>query len=121
MSTGKNHEAQIQRRKAPRQKPVYDQLSNCDESLVTLGNNNRVSLSSAAFNYFSAFPELSFICRQGRMAVDHASRFNALVSDFLKDNLTSTSTQQAQTAQGSTGLIKVQTIQWREQLKIAER
>jgi pimeloyl-ACP methyl ester carboxylesterase len=88
MSIGKNHEAQIHRRKAPRQKPVYDQLGNLRmKALLLWGNNDRGVSVERGLQLFQRIPGAEFHlfdrCAHW-VQWDQASRFNTMVTDFLK-------------------------------------
>jgi pimeloyl-ACP methyl ester carboxylesterase len=90
MSIGKNYEAQIQRRKAPRQKPIYDQLSNLQmKALLLWGNNDRGVSVERGLELFQRIPGAEFHlfdrCAHW-VQWDHAPRFNMIVTDFLKRN-----------------------------------
>ena len=87
MSIGKNHEAQIQRRKAPRQKQVYDQLGNLRmKALLLWGNNDRGVSVERGLELFQRIPRAEFHlfdrCAHW-VQWDQASRFNTMVADFL--------------------------------------
>jgi pimeloyl-ACP methyl ester carboxylesterase len=62
MSTGKNYEAQLQRRNARRQKPVYDDLSQLRvKALLLWVTTTAVSRSSVASSFSGACPAPNFI------------------------------------------------------------
>jgi len=89
MSTGKNYEAQLQRRSAPRQRPIYDELSQLSvKTLLLWGNNDRGVSVERGLELFRRVPNAEFHlfdrCAHW-VQWDKASRFNELVSSFLLD------------------------------------
>jgi 2-hydroxy-6-oxonona-2,4-dienedioate hydrolase len=89
MSTGKNYEAQLQRRNAPLQKPVYDDLSRLPvKALLLRGNNDRGVSVERGLELFQRVPGAEFhLFDQCAHWVqwDQADRFNRLVTDFLRE------------------------------------
>jgi pimeloyl-ACP methyl ester carboxylesterase len=89
MSIGKNREAQLQRRNAPRQKPVYDRLGGLQKKTLLLwGNNDRGVSVERGLELFHRIPGAEFHlfdrCAHW-VQWDQADRFNSLVIDFLND------------------------------------
>ncbi len=61
MSIGKNYEAQVQRRKAPRQRPVYEQLTDLrKKALLLWGNNDRGVSVERGLQLFQRIPGAEF-------------------------------------------------------------
>jgi 2-hydroxy-6-oxonona-2,4-dienedioate hydrolase len=94
MSTGKNYEAQIQRRNAPRQRPVHGELHNLRvKTLLLWGNNDRGVSVERGLELFKNIPGAEFHlfdkCAHW-VQWDQADRFNQLTGAFLK-TVTSTS------------------------------
>jgi 2-hydroxy-6-oxonona-2,4-dienedioate hydrolase len=88
MSTGKNYEAQVQRRSAARQRPIYDQLSQLRVKTLLLWGNNDVGVSvERGLELFKRIPGAEFHlfdnCAHW-VQWDQAARFNRLVADFLR-------------------------------------
>jgi 2-hydroxy-6-oxonona-2,4-dienedioate hydrolase len=88
MSTGKNYEAQVGRRTAAKQRPVYDELKNLRvRSLLLWGNNDAGVSVERGVELFQRIPGAEFhLFDQCAHWVqwDQAERFNRLVSDFLR-------------------------------------
>jgi 2-hydroxy-6-oxonona-2,4-dienedioate hydrolase len=88
MSTGKNYEAQLQRRNAPRQRPVHEELRNLRvKALLLWGNNDRGVSVERGIELFRSMPGAEFHlfdkCAHW-VQWDRADRFNQIVADFLK-------------------------------------
>jgi len=88
MSVGKNHRAQLQRRDAPRPRPVYDRLNRLDKKALLLwGANDRGVSVERGLELFRQIPGAEFHlfdrCAHW-VQWDQAERFNALVTDFLR-------------------------------------
>jgi 2-hydroxy-6-oxonona-2,4-dienedioate hydrolase len=88
MSVGKNYEAQVQRRNAARQRPVYDEMSQLRvKALLLWGNNDRGVSVERGLELFRRVPGAEFHlfdkCAHW-VQWDQAERFNHLVIDFLK-------------------------------------
>jgi pimeloyl-ACP methyl ester carboxylesterase len=89
MSTGKNYEAQLQRRNAQRQRPVYDDLRQLRvKALLLWGNNDRGVSVERGLELFRRVPGAEFHlfdkCAHW-VQWDQAERFNRLVTDFLRE------------------------------------
>jgi pimeloyl-ACP methyl ester carboxylesterase len=89
MSTGKNYEAQLQRRSAPRQRPIYDDLSQLTiKTLLLWGNNDRGVSVERGLELFRRIPNAEFHlfdrCAHW-VQWDKANRFNELVTSFLRN------------------------------------
>jgi pimeloyl-ACP methyl ester carboxylesterase len=89
MSTGKNYDAQLQRRDAARQRPVYDDLSQLRvKALLLWGNNDRGVSVERGLELFRHVPGAEFHlfdkCAHW-VQWDQADRFNRLVADFLRE------------------------------------
>ena len=87
MSIGKNYEAQLQRRNAARQRPVYDELTQLRvKALLLWGNNDRGVAVERGLELFRRIPGAEFHlfdrCAHW-VQWDQAERFNRLVIDFL--------------------------------------
>jgi 2-hydroxy-6-oxonona-2,4-dienedioate hydrolase len=87
MSIGKNYEAQLQRRHAARQRPVYDEMRKLGvKSLLLWGNNDRGVSVERGLELFQRTPGAEFHlfdkCAHW-VQWDQADRFNRLVIDFL--------------------------------------
>ncbi len=87
MSIGKNYEAQVARRTAAKQRPVYDELSKLGvKSLLLWGNNDAGVSVERGLELFQRIPGAEFHlfdkCAHW-VQWDQAERFNRLVSDFL--------------------------------------
>jgi pimeloyl-ACP methyl ester carboxylesterase len=87
MSIGKNYEAQVGRRTAAKQRPVYDELSKLRvKSLLLWGNNDHGVSVERGVELFQRIPAAEFHlfdkCAHW-VQWDQADRFNLLVSDFL--------------------------------------
>lgn len=88
MSIGKNYEAQLQRRNAARQKPVYDIMSQLQVKTLLLWGNNDVGVSvERGLELFRRIPGAEFHlfdrCAHW-VQWDQADRFNRLVTDFVR-------------------------------------
>jgi pimeloyl-ACP methyl ester carboxylesterase len=88
MSIGKNYEAQLQRRNAARQKPVYDEMGQLRVKTLLLWGNNDVGVSvERGLELFKRIPGAEFHlfdrCAHW-VQWDQADRFNRLVADFIK-------------------------------------
>lgn len=88
MSIGKNYDAQVGRRTAAKQKPVYDDLSKLRvKSLLLWGNNDAGVSVERGIELFQRIPGAEFHlfdnCAHW-VQWDQADRFNRLVSDFLR-------------------------------------
>ena len=87
MSTGKNFEAQMARRKAPSAKPIHQELQNLKvKTLILWGNNDGGASVERAFPLFKIIPkaELHIFDQCAHWVQwDQAARFNRLVTDFL--------------------------------------
>jgi 2-hydroxy-6-oxonona-2,4-dienedioate hydrolase len=89
MSIGKNREAQLQRRNAPRPTPVYDRLPGLQrKTLLLWGNNDRGVSVERGLELFNRIPGAEFHlfdrCAHW-VQWDQADRFNSLVINFLND------------------------------------
>ena len=89
MSTGKNYEAQLQRRNAARQKPVHDELSQLRvKTLLLWGANDRGVSVERGIELFHRIPNAEFHlfdrCAHW-VQWDRAARLNELVTNFLRD------------------------------------
>lgn len=88
MSTGKNLEAQLARRKAAGARPLHDELKRLkSKTLILWGNNDRGAAVERAFLLFQSIPnaELHVFDRCAHWVQwDQASRFNRIVADFLQ-------------------------------------
>jgi pimeloyl-ACP methyl ester carboxylesterase len=88
MSIGKNYDAQVARRTAAKQRPVYDELTKLKvKSLLLWGNNDAGVSVERGVELFQRIPGAEFhLFDQCAHWVqwDQAARFNRLVSDFLK-------------------------------------
>ena len=87
MSIGKNYEAQVGRRTAAKQRPVYDELSKLRVRTLLLWGNNDAGVSvERGVELFQRIPGAEFHlfdkCAHW-VQWDQADRFNLLVSDFL--------------------------------------
>lgn len=88
MSTGKNYEAQLQRRNAARQKPVHEELKQLPvKALLLWGCNDRGVSVERGLELFRSIPGAEFHlfnrCAHW-VQWDKAARFNDLVSNFLR-------------------------------------
>jgi 2-hydroxy-6-oxonona-2,4-dienedioate hydrolase len=88
MSTGKNYDAQVARRSAAKQRPVYDELGKLRvKSLLLWGNNDAGVSVERGVELFQRIPGAEFHlfdnCAHW-VQWDQADRFNRLVVDFLK-------------------------------------
>jgi pimeloyl-ACP methyl ester carboxylesterase len=88
MSTGKNNEAHLQRRNAPRQRPVYEQMRDLQmKTLLLWGNKDRGVSVERGLELFERIPGAEFHlfdnCAHW-VQWDQASRFNTIVADFLR-------------------------------------
>jgi pimeloyl-ACP methyl ester carboxylesterase len=88
MSIGKNYEAQLARRDAARQKPVYDDMRQLPVRALLLWGNNDAGVSvERGLELFQRIPGAEFHlfdrCAHW-VQWDQADRFNRLVIDFLK-------------------------------------
>jgi pimeloyl-ACP methyl ester carboxylesterase len=88
MSIGKNYEAQVARRNAARQKPVYDEMRRLAVKALLLWGNNDAGVSvERGLELFQRVPGAEFHlfdrCAHW-VQWDQADRFNRLVIDFLK-------------------------------------
>jgi len=88
MSIGKNYEAQIARRTAAKQRPVYDELTHFGVKALLLWGNNDAGVSvERGIELFQRIPGAEFHlfdrCAHW-VQWDQAERFNRLVSDFLR-------------------------------------
>jgi 2-hydroxy-6-oxonona-2,4-dienedioate hydrolase len=88
MSIGKNYQAQLARRTAAKQKPVYDELSKLRlKSLLLWGNNDAGVSVERGVELFQRIPGAEFHlfdkCAHW-VQWDQADRFNRLVVDFLR-------------------------------------
>jgi pimeloyl-ACP methyl ester carboxylesterase len=88
MSIGKNYEAQLARRNAARQKPVYDEMSKLRVKALLLWGNNDAGVSvERGLELFQRIPGAEFHlfdrCAHW-VQWDQADRFNRLVSDFIR-------------------------------------
>jgi pimeloyl-ACP methyl ester carboxylesterase len=89
MSIGKNYEAQLARRNAARQRPVYDEMSKLRVKAMLLWGNNDVGVSvERGLELFQRIPGAEFHlfdrCAHW-VQWDQADRFNRLVIDFLRN------------------------------------
>jgi 2-hydroxy-6-oxonona-2,4-dienedioate hydrolase len=89
MSTGKNYEAQLQRRNAARQRPVHDELSQLRvKALLLWGANDRGVSVERGIELFQRLPNAEFHlfdrCAHW-VQWDKAARLNELVANFLRD------------------------------------
>ena len=88
MSTGKNYDAQVQRRTAARQRPVHDDLKRLRlRTLLLWGNNDRGVSVERGLELFQRIPGAEFhLFDQCAHWVqwDKAARFNQLVTTFLR-------------------------------------
>jgi pimeloyl-ACP methyl ester carboxylesterase len=87
MSTGKNYEAQLARRNAARQRPVYDEMSRLRvKSLLLWGNNDAGVSVERGVELFQRIPGAEFHlfdkCAHW-VQWDQADRFNRLLIDFV--------------------------------------
>ena len=87
MSTGKNYEAQLQRRNAARQKPVYEELKQLRiKTLLLWGCNDRGVSVERGLELLRSIPGAEFHlfdrCAHW-VQWDRADRFNKIVADFL--------------------------------------
>ena len=88
MSIGKNYEAQIARRTAAKQRPVYDELGKLQVKALLLWGNNDAGVSvERGVELFQRIPGAEFHlfdrCAHW-VQWDQAERFNRLVGDFLR-------------------------------------
>ena len=88
MSIGKNYEAQVGRRTAAKQRPIYDDLGKLKvKSLLLWGNNDAGVSVERGVELFQRIPGAEFHlfdrCAHW-VQWDQAERFNRLVIDFLK-------------------------------------
>ena len=88
MSTGKNYEAQLQRRNAARQKPVHEELKQLRvKALLLWGCNDRGVSVERGLELFRRIPGAEFHlfdrCAHW-VQWDKATRFNDLVINFLR-------------------------------------
>jgi 2-hydroxy-6-oxonona-2,4-dienedioate hydrolase len=88
MSIGKNYEAQLQRRTAARQRPVYDEISQLRIRALLLWGNNDAGVSvERGLELFKRIPAAEFHlfdrCAHW-VQWDQADRFNRLVADFVR-------------------------------------
>lgn len=88
MSIGKNYEAQLRRRDAARQRPVYDEMGRLGvKALLLWGNNDRGVSVERGLELFQRIPGAEFHlfdkCAHW-VQWDQADRFNRLVTDFLR-------------------------------------
>ena len=88
MSIGKNYEAQMQRRNAAKQRPVYDELNKLRVKALLLWGNNDAGVSvERGIELFQRIPGAEFHlfdkCAHW-VQWDQADRFNRLVVDFLR-------------------------------------
>jgi 2-hydroxy-6-oxonona-2,4-dienedioate hydrolase len=88
MSIGKNYEAQVGRRTAAKQRPVYDELSKLRVRTLLLWGNNDAGVSvERGVELFQRIPGAEFHlfdkCAHW-VQWDQADRFNRLVIDFLR-------------------------------------
>jgi pimeloyl-ACP methyl ester carboxylesterase len=88
MSIGKNYDAQVGRRSAAKQRPVYDELSKLQvKSLLLWGNNDHGVSVERGVELFQHIPGAEFHlfdnCAHW-VQWDQADRFNRLVIDFLR-------------------------------------
>jgi 2-hydroxy-6-oxonona-2,4-dienedioate hydrolase len=88
MSIGKNYEAQVGRRTAAKQRPIYDDLGKLRvKSLLLWGNNDAGVSVERGVELFQRIPGAEFHlfdrCAHW-VQWDQAERFNRLVIDFLK-------------------------------------
>ena len=89
MSIGKNYEAQLQRRNAARQRPVYDELNRLRvKALLLWGANDRGVSVERGIELFQRIPNAEFHlfdkCAHW-VQWDKAERLNTLVANFLQD------------------------------------
>jgi 2-hydroxy-6-oxonona-2,4-dienedioate hydrolase len=89
MSIGKNYDAQVQRRSAARQRPVYDEMRQLRvKALLLWGKNDRGVSVERGLELFQRIPGAEFHlfdkCAHW-VQWDQADRFNTLVADFLKN------------------------------------
>jgi pimeloyl-ACP methyl ester carboxylesterase len=86
MSTGKNYEAQLQRRNAARQKPVYEELKQLRQSAASIGlqTDNPVERGLELFRSIPGAEFHLFDKCAHWVQWDKAARFNDLVSNFLR-------------------------------------
>jgi 2-hydroxy-6-oxonona-2,4-dienedioate hydrolase len=87
MSTGKNYEAQLQRRNAARQRPVYEELRRLRvKALLLWGGNDRGVSVERGLDLFRSIPGAEFHlfdrCAHW-VQWDRADRFNKIVANFL--------------------------------------
>jgi pimeloyl-ACP methyl ester carboxylesterase len=87
MSTGKNFEAQLARRKTAAARPIHGELRNLKcKTLILWGNNDRGAAVERALLLFQLIPssELHIFDRCAHWVQwDQAARFNQIVADFL--------------------------------------
>jgi 2-hydroxy-6-oxonona-2,4-dienedioate hydrolase len=87
MSTGKNYEAHLQRRDAPRARPLREDLKRLSvKTLLLWGNNDAGVTVERGLLLFQLIPNAEFhlFDRCGHWVMwDHTERFNTLVADFL--------------------------------------
>jgi pimeloyl-ACP methyl ester carboxylesterase len=90
MSTGKNFEAQLARRKTAAARPIHGELRNLKcKTLILWGNNDRGAAVERALLLFQLIPnaELHIFDRCAHWVQwDQAARFNQIVADFLSAN-----------------------------------
>jgi len=91
MSTGKNYEAQLQRRNAARQRPLHDELNQLRvKALLLWGANDRGVSVERGIELFQRIPNAEFHlfdrCAHW-VQWDKAERFNELVAHFLRSKL----------------------------------
>jgi pimeloyl-ACP methyl ester carboxylesterase len=89
MSIGKNYDAQVQRRNAARQRPVYDEMRQLRvKALLLWGKNDRGVSVERGLELFQRIPGAEFHlfdkCAHW-VQWDQDDRFNTLVADFLKN------------------------------------
>ena len=87
MSTGKNYEAQLKRKEAPRPKPIHDELRNLKvKTLILWGGNDRGVTLERAMLLFQIIPDADlhiFAKCAHWVQWDQRLKFQRLVIEFL--------------------------------------
>lgn len=87
MASGRRFEAHVRRQRAPRARPILDELPNLKtKTLIVWGRNDQGAAVERALLLFQVIPgaELHLFDRCGHWVQwDQAERFNRLVADFL--------------------------------------
>ena len=91
MSTGKNYEAQLKRKEAPRPKPIHDELRNLKvKTLILWGGNDRGVTLERAMLLFQIIPnaDLHIFAKCAHWVQwDQRLKFQRLVIDFLDSSI----------------------------------